>query len=452
MSMIVCRDYSDMTPEQMEAELDNSPDLFIINEVLKIDSLNIQSTLDKVWKRVKEILGPKGANSAAASKISELYVKSRFQASCTDLFFREPPRDGCEGARQGPIACIYSQRSDLNGRPVTDKDNKPVLDLSFVNNSYITATGIIDFIEREPEKWRQCIGDFRYNNKKLTLADHIKFLANETKLIKELADENNPEGVHVSKLYLLIYDAETIRRIYNNYKKLDTDGGYEDVFEMKLTRVNGVKGTGKFFLWKTLKHDRFLGNIRSAIEVKKGHILIERLRDERRGIVKSVLCNDFGFYKTIEDFRRNCDVLLKGRFDNQFNELKQFAAFGDTFINESFYATRGFDGLNHYINKQYVINSPFTSAGQIEHALNNRTFNDIYFGKGSNDITKSHLDSLLKESGGHYNEKFTPVIDKNPDGTYNRVSMNFDTFLIDGPDYLEFDMKPDKTFRVGALI
>ncbi len=433
MSIIVCKDWSQLSEDELEAALDNDKDLFLFNDVLTMDCLKIQDRLKRIWDRINSILWWSSSSSSAANKLREMYVKSRFQASCTELFFREAPRDTYEWTRPWPIACVY-EKDELSD----DKRR-----LAYVNNAYIQATWLMNLVDNEPDKWRNIIWDERYFNKSLSMQDHVKYLANDKILVKELADPKYPNWRMVSKLFLLIYSSDTIKRIFKRYWELWTKWWYEEVFQMKLT--------WKYYLWKTLENNKFSWNIRSAIEVTRDHPIIKRIEEEKKWNIKNVVVNPFGFFETIDKFRKTCNIVLKWKVDNQFNELMQYAVFGDTFIDESFYATRWYDWHNYYINREYVKDSPFRNAYEIETTIWDGRFTQLYYGKWEGNMTKNYLHMLLKESWWHFNETFNIQMRKCEDWMIDRLAINFDTFLITGPDYIESDKPSEKYFQIWAV-
>ncbi|MDD2487103.1 MAG: hypothetical protein PHS92_01940 [Candidatus Gracilibacteria bacterium] len=441
-----CKDWSKMNDEELLKELNKESELFILNNVSVGDSLMIVKTIDAVWEKVNAVTNVQKKN-LLNDTLRRLYVQSRYQATGTELFFQDPPREGYEGMRSGPVACVYDLKMN-NGKPVLDKQGGNVLELSYANNAYLIATGLSDFINENPREWVKIIGEER-NSMNFTLLENVKYLANEQIFVPEL-------GFECSKLYLIIYDFETIRRINDNYKDLDTKGGYSNIYEMKLTRKDGKVGTGRFYLWHTLNNSNFKGNIRSAIEVNRNHPLITKMVEKNRGLdLNEMKARSFGFLKTIELFKNACNIILKGQVDGEFDKLLRSAVLGDVFINESNYLIRGFDGKNHYANKPFLKNSCFNSVDEIEQAITDEVFAKKLYGKTEDEV-REFLESLERQKNQHYNNIFSPIIGIDSEGNPIFSEINYDTFLVQGPDYdldendVNVKLPIIKTFGVGA--
>jgi len=204
-------------------------------------------------------------------------------------------------------------------------------------------------------------------------------LAWETLVIKELASEDYPQWRPVSKLYLAIYSLETIKKIFEYLDKLKKEWWYTAIFTMN--------NTWKSFLWRTLNNTHFDWNIRTAVEVsvKNNQIkdysaiddpLIKVLENEKNwtNIVRH--CNKFWFHETVSKFKKLCDVIVKWKVDNQLEEVLKFAVMWDTFFDEWYYWIKWWDWENLYINKQFILSSPYESYNEVEMALRWRRFND----------------------------------------------------------------------------
>ena len=306
-------------------------------------------------------------------------MKSRFQGAWVELFFKEPPREHFEWARLWPIACVYDEDGEL----------------TYVNQSYLIASGIIDLAREKPEEWKKIVWEYRYNN--FSLIENVKYLAKEKVTIN---------WIETSRLFDVIYDHETIEKIHKNYSVLDEKWWYKDIFRMKLT--------GKYYLWKTLENKKFKWNIRSAIEVYKDHPLITKKVENVRAMELDHLSSrSFWFWDTIEKFKRVCDFVLKWwSSEEMFQELKKISAFWDVFIDEWLYLTRWFDGVNHYANKQFLLNSTFMNHDEIVQAFNDWNFAKKLYWSTEKDV-KVYLESLEKQPNWHYNGTFFPIIFEN---------------------------------------